>query len=139
MCFFCEIISMRAAMKKNYQKTLTACYLGFVTQAISANFAPLLFLRFHTEFHISLGTVALISTVFYFTQLLVDVFCAKFVDAIGYRRSVVASEAASVIGLLGLAVLPGLFQKPFYMRCDLCGRERPDRSSGKSPRGSLPL
>jgi len=27
-------------MAKNYKKTLTACYLGFITQAITANFAP---------------------------------------------------------------------------------------------------
>ena len=27
----------------NYQKIKIACYLGFITQAISANFAPLLF------------------------------------------------------------------------------------------------
>lgn len=31
---------------KNYKKTLRACYLGFITQAIAANFAPLLFWRF---------------------------------------------------------------------------------------------
>ena len=31
---------------RKYKKTLVACYLGFVTQAISANFAPLLFLTF---------------------------------------------------------------------------------------------
>ena len=31
---------------QNYRKTLLACYLGFITQAISANFAPLLFLTF---------------------------------------------------------------------------------------------
>ena len=30
-------------MKSKYQKTLIACYLGFITQAITANFAPLLF------------------------------------------------------------------------------------------------
>lgn len=35
---------------KKYKKTLTACYLGFITQAISANFAPLLFLKFHVEY-----------------------------------------------------------------------------------------
>ena len=28
---------------KNYSKTLRACYLGLITQAIAANFAPLLF------------------------------------------------------------------------------------------------
>ena len=40
--------------KKNYKKTLTACYLGFVTQAITANFAPLLFLTFMSAYGISL-------------------------------------------------------------------------------------
>lgn len=54
-------------MKKNYHKTLIACYLGFITQAISANFAPLLFLTFHRTYHISLGKIAFISTVFFFT------------------------------------------------------------------------
>ena len=35
-----------------YRKTLLACYLGFVTQAISANFAPLLFLTFKSHKYI---------------------------------------------------------------------------------------
>ena len=100
-------------MKKNYKRTLTACYLGFVTQAISANFAPLLFLRFHNDYSISWSRIALISTVFFFSQLLVDVFCAKFVDKIGYRKAVVASEIASAVGLVGLAFLPELFPSPY--------------------------
>ena len=100
-------------MKKNYKKTLNACYLGFITQAISANFAPLLFLMFHKIYAIPLGKIALISTTFVFTQLLVDVFCAKFVDRIGYRRSVVISEICSAAGLVGLAFLPGITKDPF--------------------------
>ena len=70
---------------KNYKKTKLACYLGFITQAIAANFAPLLYLKFHAEYNITLGNIALISTCFFFTQLIVDLFCAKFVDKIGYR------------------------------------------------------
>ena len=100
-------------MQKNYQKTLKACYLGFITQAIAANFAPLLFLKFHADYGISLGRIALISTAFYFTQLVVDVFCARFVDKIGYRKSVVASEVASVLGLVGLAFIPDICADPF--------------------------
>ena len=100
-------------MQKNYKKTLIACYLAFITQAITANFAPLLFLKFHTDYHISLGQIALIPTAFFLTQLLIDVFCAKFVDAIGYRRCVVASEIACALGLAGLAVIPDLFGDPF--------------------------
>lgn len=100
-------------MEKNYKKTLKACYLGFITQAIVANFAPLLFLKFHTEYGIPLGQIALISTTFFFTQLIVDILCAKYVERIGYRRAVVLSEAASAVGLVGLAFLPDLLPSPF--------------------------
>lgn len=100
-------------MQKNYKRTLKACYLGFITQAILANFAPLLFLKFHRDYNIPLGQIALISAVFFFTQLLVDLFCAKYVDRIGYRKSIVASEVFSAVGLIGLAFLPGLLPNPF--------------------------
>ena len=97
----------------NYRKTLTACYLGFVTQAITANFAPLLFLTFHNVYNIPLGKIALISSVFFITQLAVDVLCARFADKIGYRRCVVGSQLFSAAGLLGLAFLPEAFPDPF--------------------------
>lgn len=95
--------------KPNYKKTLKACYLGFITQAICANFAPLLFLTFHKDYQIPLGLIALIPVTFFFTQLVVDIFCAKFVDRIGYRVSIVASEAFSALGLISLAFLPEIF------------------------------
>lgn len=100
-------------MAQNYRKTVIACYLGFVTQAITANFAPLLFLTFHNNFSIPLGKIALISSVFFVTQLIVDVLCAKFADKIGYRRCVVGSQLMSAVGLIGLAFLPELLPDPF--------------------------
>ena len=100
-------------MKKNYRRTMLACYLGFVTQAIAANFAPLLFLTFHRDYDISLGKIAVIPAAFFLTQLIVDVLCAKYVDKIGYRRSVIASEVCSAAGLIGLTVLPELMPNPF--------------------------
>ena len=99
--------------KDRYKKTLLACYLGFITQSIAANFAPLLFLTFHKSFGIPLGKIALISTAFYITQLIVDVVCAKFVDKIGYRVCAVASEITSALGLIGLAFLPYILPDPF--------------------------
>lgn len=98
---------------KNYKKTLIACYLGFITQAIVANFTPLLFLTFHNEYGVSLSNIAFISTAFFFTQLVVDIFCAKFVDKIGYRVSIVASEVLAALGLIGLAILPKLTPNPY--------------------------
>lgn len=91
---------------KNYKKTLLACYLGFITQAIAANFAPLLFITFRSSYHISLAKIALIPVVFFFTQILTDIFCAKFVDRIGYRKCIVTSECFSALGLISLAFLP---------------------------------
>ena len=103
-------------MEKNrkYRKTLEACYLGFVTQAISANFAPLLFLTFRNTYGIGLEKIALIPFTFYLTQLLIDFAAAKFVDKIGYRICVVSSQALSAAGLVLMAVLPDLLPVPFW-------------------------
>lgn len=99
--------------EKNYKKTLIACYLGFVTQAISANFAPLLFLTFKNTYGITLEKIAMIPLVFYLTQLLVDLAATKFADKIGYRTCVVASQVLSSVGLVFMAILPEMLPLPF--------------------------
>lgn len=99
--------------QKNYKKTLVACYLGFVTQAITANFTPLLFLTFKNTYGIGFEKIALIPMVFYFTQLLIDFAAAKFVDKIGYRVCVVSSQVLSAAGLVLMVVLPDLLPVPF--------------------------
>lgn len=100
-------------MAGKYRRTLTACYLGLITQAIAANFAPLLFLTFHENYHIPLGKIALISSVLFITQLVVDVLCARFADRMGYRKCVVGSQLLSAAGLIGLAFLPEILPDPF--------------------------
>ena len=100
-------------MVKNYKKTLLSCYLGFITQAIAANFAPLLFLKFHKDYGIPLGKIALISGTFFVAQLIVDALCARFADRIGYRKCAIAAELCSAAGLIGLAFLPELLPDPF--------------------------
>ena len=97
----------------NYKKTLIACYLGFITQAISANFAPLLFLTFKGTYGISLEMIALVPMVFYLTQLLVDLVATKFADIIGYRTCVVTSQVVSAAGLILMAILPDILPNPF--------------------------
>ncbi len=99
--------------QKNYKKTLVACYLGFVTQAISANFTPLLFLTFKDTYGITLEMIAMIPMVFYLTQLLVDLAATKFADKIGYRACVVASQVLSAVGLVLMAILPEILPVPF--------------------------
>lgn len=99
--------------QKNYKKTLIACYLGFVTQAISANFTPLLFLTFKNTYGIGFEMIALIPMVFYLTQLLIDLAATKFVDKIGYRTCVVSSQVLSAAGLVSMAILPELLPVSF--------------------------
>lgn len=100
-------------IKKNYKRTQLACYLGFVTQAICANFVPLLFLTFHKNYNISFGMLALISTCFFVTQLVVDFLCAGIVDRLGYRACVIAAEVTSGLGLAGLAFIPDILPSPY--------------------------
>lgn len=99
--------------RNKYNKTLAACYLGFITQAITANFTPLLFLMFNRNYGISLGKLAVIPAVFFITQLIVDIICAQVVDKIGYRKCIITSCLCSAVGLVLLAFLPELFPDPF--------------------------
>ena len=99
--------------QKNYKKTLTACYLGFVTQAISANYVPLLFITFRNTYGITLEKIAMIPMVFYLTQLFVDIAATKFADKIGYRVCVAVSQVLSAAGLALMAFLPDIIYDPF--------------------------
>ena len=76
-------------MKLNYNHTVYACYLGYITQAIINNFAPLLFLTFQDSFSIPLEKITLLITLNFVTQLFVDFLSAKLVDKIGYRTCIV--------------------------------------------------
>ena len=98
---------------KNYKHTIYASYIGYITQAIVNNFAPLLFLTFMSEYGLGLDKITLITTVNFAVQLMVDLLSAKAVDRIGYRISVIAAHIFAAAGLIGLSVLPGVFADPF--------------------------
>ncbi len=102
-----------ASIKTNYNHTIYASYIGYITQAIIVNFAPLLFLTFQTDYGISLDRIAMLITYNFAVQLLVDLISAHYVDRIGYRKAVVAAHIACVAGLVGLAVLPDLLPSPY--------------------------
>ena len=80
-------------IKDNYNHTIYACYIGYITQAIVNNFAPLLFLTFQKSYAISLEKIAFLVTLNFGVQLVVDLLSAKFVDRIGYRAAAVTAHA----------------------------------------------
>ncbi len=95
-------------MKQTYQKTIYACFVGYIVQAIINNFVPLLFLTFESTYGIPLRQITMLITINFGIQLLVDLLSASFVDRIGYRLSIMLAHILAAAGLLGLAVLPEL-------------------------------
>ena len=100
-------------MKNNYQKTLYACFVGYIVQAIVNNFAPLLFLTFQSTYHIPLSSITMLVTINFGLQLLVDMASVGFVDKIGYRASLLIAHIFATVGIVALAVLPELTPNAF--------------------------
>lgn len=100
-------------MKNQYNRTVTACFVGYIVQAIINNFTPLLFLTFQKSYQIPLSQITLLVTLNFGVQLLVDLLSVSFVDRIGYRASMVLAHFLSAAGLILLTVLPEVFASPF--------------------------
>ncbi len=100
-------------IKDNFNHTVYASFLGYIVQAIVNNFAPLLFLTFQSTYSISLDMIALLVTVNFGIQLVVDLLASKFVDKIGYRVCIVAAHLFSAAGLVGLTLFPEWFSDPY--------------------------
>lgn len=98
---------------KNYKHTIYASYIGYITQAIVNNFAPLLFIMFASSYSISLDRITLLVTVNFGIQLIVDFLAAKFVDCIGCRISIVTAHVFAAMGLSGLGFLPEIMPDPY--------------------------
>ncbi len=100
-------------MKSNYKKTMYACYIGYIVQAIVNNFVPLLFVTFQNSYQIPLSKITALVTVNFIIQLLIDMLSAKFIDKIGYRASVIIAHIVSAAGLILLTILPELFSDAY--------------------------
>lgn len=100
-------------MKDKYQKTMYACFAGYIVQAIVNNFVPLLFLTFESSYNIPLSQITMLITFNFGIQLIVDLLSTKFVDRIGYRISIVMAHVFAAGGLIGLVVLPDLLPNAF--------------------------
>ena len=101
-------------MKKNkYQRTMYACFIGYIVQAIVNNFLPLLFVTFQKTYSIPLTQITLLITLNFGIQLVIDMLSAGFVDKIGYRASAIIAHVCSAAGLVLLTVLPEAFPDPF--------------------------
>lgn len=100
-------------MNNQYNKTITACFVGYIVQAIINNFVPLLFLTFERTYQIPLSQITLLVTINFGVQLFVDLLSVKLVDKIGYRASMVIAHLCSAAGLVLLTILPEVMSSSF--------------------------
>ncbi len=98
---------------RSYKHTLTAACIGYITQAIVNNFAPLLFLTFSTSWDIPLSRMAFLVSVNFGIQLTVDLICAGIGDRMGYRIPIVLAHILAAVGLVGLGIFPRIFPDPY--------------------------
>lgn len=106
-------MNTKPAVLKSYTHTLYASYLGYITQSIVNNFAPLLFTTFLAVYGISLDKITLLVTINFGLQLLIDLLSTRVIDKLGYKASAVIAHIFSAAGLAGLGIFPELFSDPY--------------------------
>ena len=105
---------MRSRVRRvSFQRTINACFAGYVVQAVVNNFVPLLFVMFQDSYQIPLSKITLLITVNFIFQLVIDILSAGFIDKIGYKTSVIIAHFCAAAGLISLTVLPEIFGDPF--------------------------
>lgn len=100
-------------MKQSYQKTMYACFIGYIVQAIVNNFVPLLFVTFQNTYDIPLSKITFLITINFVIQLFIDMLSAGFIDKIGYRASVIIAHICAASGLVFLSFLPEAMSDPY--------------------------
>lgn len=108
-------------MKLTFKQTQLACYLAYISQAITTTFLPLLFVRLGVEFGFSLAKLTVLITITFFTEIFIDAACPLFINKIGYRNGMVIANICAVLGTAGLAVFPFIFKDPYvgFILCDI--------------------
>lgn len=100
-------------MKLTSKHTVAAGYVGYATQALVINFAPLLFITFENTYGISVGKIGLLIAISFIAQFAIDALAAKFSSLLDTRKTVVAGHLCAVAGMISFATLPELLPDPF--------------------------
>ncbi len=100
-------------MRLSAKHTVAAGYVGYATQALVINFAPLLFITFEKSYNISIGKIGLLIAISFFAQFAIDALAAKFSSALDTRRTVVAGHVCAMLGMISFGILPDILPDPF--------------------------
>lgn len=92
--------------RSKYKSTRIACYVGYITQAISCNLAPLFYVLFRESYGVTKTQIGQIILVMFVVQIAVDLASVKLLPWLGVRRCCVAAHILAASGLIMLSVLP---------------------------------
>jgi len=100
-------------MKPTYRRTLLACYVGYISQAIIVNLLPLFFVMLQDEFSLSVTQIGFMVTYNFAIQLLTDLVAAKYADKVGYRACLIFAQITCSLGLVGLSLFPAILPNAY--------------------------
>ena len=93
-------------MECSFKRAKWACYIGNVTQAVTGNVPPLLFITFHKLYGISYSLLGLLVLVFFFSQLAIDLIFSFFSHKFNIRKTVCMMPIFAMVGLMIYALFP---------------------------------
>lgn len=100
-------------MSSNYRSTKLACYGGYIVQAIVNNFLPILFVVLQTDYKLSYESLGRIVLINFCTQMAADVITPFLTARLGYRKTACLSQLLAAVGLILLAILPGVIPSAY--------------------------
>lgn len=92
-------------MEKSYKSTKTACYIGYIVQAIINNFLPILFIVFQNNYGLRYEKLGRIILVNFLIQIVSDMITPFIVKVIGYKGCAILCHGLCAAGLVMLSVL----------------------------------
>lgn len=97
----------------NYKLTIFSCFSGYITQAITVNFPPLLFVAFMKDFALPFSQLTTLITITFVIQLVIDLTLSKILTTHNVKLLAVTSQISAVIGLIGLSFIPDICSNKF--------------------------
>ena len=104
---------LMSSTKRKYALTKFACYMGYITQAVVINLAPLLFVIFKETYGVSYEMLARIVLVNFAVQIIADIISIKLSRIFSFKTLSVTAHVLSVAGLVMFAVFPLLSPRPY--------------------------
>ncbi len=93
---------------KSFKVTKIACYIGFFTQAVIINLAPVLFIVFKGQFGLSYEELGRLILINFAVQITTDVVSLKVLERVPVRIQLLTAHILAFLGLVGMSVFPSI-------------------------------